>query len=1241
MPCPSDEDLARAACGELLDEVVAHVAACEACAAVIDGVRATESLVSEPTEREHDDAEPAPGASIGRFVVLRRLGRGGMGVVFLAYDPDHDRMLALKRMRGDGAPTATSTRLQRFKREFRVARDLHHPNLVRLGELFVEDGCWFFTMELIRGGDFLSYVRGAHGCDHDRLRATTIEIVRGLAALHRAGLVHRDIKPHNVLVEPDGRAIVLDFGVVAERSDALDRGRMVGTVSYMAPEQIHGEPVGPATDWYALGTMLFVALTGRPPFEGSTDDVLAAKLDRDGPAPSSIADSIPPALDRLCARLLARDAAARPGLDEILKALDADPEAIAAMPTPFVGRDDVLASLSAHFSASRSAAVVVTLEGEPGIGKTALADRAIAGWRTAYPEVVVLRGKCHARERIPYNAIDGAIDDLARVLSRLPRAEQDRIGGGDIEQLGRLFPTLPIACDASDALAPLAVRNRAFVALRDVVHRLAQQRPVVLVLDDMQWADADSLAALEVLLARAASPPILVVITARATVAQPWQPPVWLANVHRHALEGLRSDELAAMTGALRRSGTDLVRLRAETGGNPMLVEQWLSIPEAAGASTAMTLTAMLEARVSLLSRTAANLLEVLVVAGQAVPRIVAASATRLDPDRIEAALAELAAMRFARRDGTRGDALDVFHERIRDELHRGLGPRARPLHEALAEALIGADAAPDAIAAQLALAGQRVRASQYTRRAAEAAERALAFDRAALLYQQAIDSDERGAELLARLAGALANAGRPRESGDAYLAAAAQAHAPGEQLELRRRAAEQYLAGGYLERGLTEARALLAETGGGRLPEHDLQALGALLVGRARLAATPLRWRRRVEHELPPDVRTRLDLHWSLSIGLASLDNLRGAVFAIRLPLACVEQADELRIARALCAAAVSYAGMGLRRPTRRLIEAAERAAASDGSPLARFYAGLAGLASRFLIDNDWRAAQGAGTRLTALWRDAGRGRGWELDTVEQLTAFSELWLGELRTVQARVDALAEHAANAGNRFQEVGLRAYFGVLDTLLGDPAACERNVSLAIERSQGERANLNQTYWALRSRTYAAIYRGDVERASVELERAWDGLRTSLLMRVPTVGAEALAAIGGYAVARAAFARDREQRRRHLAVARRAARGLRRNPLFAGQLAHQTLAAGIAHVSGDDAEAVRLLRAADVTYRAAGMAGQLAATRLRLARLLGASEGEQLRADALAWFARERIADPERTTALLSPGWHPDA
>ncbi|HEY5950965.1 MAG TPA: AAA family ATPase [Kofleriaceae bacterium] len=895
MECPSEEELALFASGQESVAVARHVSACSSCHTILELVRMPAADASAIAVRRRLE-EPAPGDTIGDYVVLHRLGHGGMGVVLLAYDAVRDRTLALKltrARRSSELPDAhgeDAQRLLRLKNEFRVARDLHHPNLVRLGELFEDDGQWFFTMELVRGVDLLAYVSDERApdattqtvlppppllqdateplpapgvlatnartlvsrrCNLDKLRATAIQLVRALQALHRAGLVHRDVKPANVLVEPDGRVVVVDFGIAIEHEESSrDPGRVIGTVSFMAPEQIRGEAVGPATDWYAVGAVLFVALTGRAPFVGSRDYVMAAKTRQDGPAPSSVAADIPADLDQLCERLLSLDPNLRPDGAAILRALGADPEPSTARPAPFVGRDALIVELAAQLAPSPARSLVVTLEGEAGIGKTTAAARAVAAWRALDPTRIVLRGRCHEREPIPYNAIDGVIDDLGRELARQADDERARIGGNELAELARLFPTLP-SSDTTNApvwTSPIAARRHAFAALRELLRRLASRAPVLIVIDDLQWADVDSLAALEALFAAPAPPPLLLLATVRRSGSQGWQPPASMAGAIRHQLTGLGVEGVRAMADAFERGDVDLARLRGDTGGNPMLLEQWLSLPRGDGALPAAALDAVIAARTARLSGAAVALLETVVAAGRAVSAEAAAAATGLDADQFDAAVAELSAVRFARRDGTQTYRIEPFHDRIREHVYAALSPaRSRALHVKLADALISTGGAPDAIAAQLALAGLRERAAGYARIAGEAAERALAFERAAASFELALAGAAASdvASLRVRLADALGHAGRPADSGDAYLAAAEVAQTAAERLELRRRGAEQYLIGGYLDRGLTEARALLAETGGGTLPRSDTAAVLALASHRARLAMRPLRWRR------------------------------------------------------------------------------------------------------------------------------------------------------------------------------------------------------------------------------------------------------------------------------------------------------------------------------------------------------------------------------------------------------------
>ncbi len=244
-----------------------------------------------------------------RYRVRRCIGTGAVGAVYEAFDAEREAVVALKKLRHFSPAT-----LYLFKQEFRTLADVHHPNLVRLYELFAtEDRDVFFTMELVHGVDLVAYVRPEGVLDVDRLRPAMRQLVEGVEAIHAAGKLHRDIKPSNVMMTAEGRAVLLDFGVAIELARAGDEDLeaeqpIVGTASYMAPEQASGAPLSPASDWYGVGAVLFEALVGSPPFLGSVADVLKMKRQVAASLPSACAEGLPPDLDALCGALMNRAA---------------------------------------------------------------------------------------------------------------------------------------------------------------------------------------------------------------------------------------------------------------------------------------------------------------------------------------------------------------------------------------------------------------------------------------------------------------------------------------------------------------------------------------------------------------------------------------------------------------------------------------------------------------------------------------------------------------------------------------------------------------------------------------------------------------------------------------------------------------------------------------------------------------------------------------------------------------------
>ena len=346
----------------------------------------------------------------------------------------------------------------RFKREFRSLLGVAHPNLVTLYELIFDGKNWFLTMELLEGVNFLQYVRGevdmvnsastttqdepaAHSV---RLREATRQLATGIAWLHAAGKLHRDIKPTNVIVTRDGRVVLLDFGLAVEqgfdgRHQSTEQ-HILGTAAYMAPEQAVGLPISSAADWYSVGVMLFEALTGRVPFLGTALSVLLDKQTSDPPSPSDLASDVPDDLNALCVDLLRRPPEERPSAPDVMRRLgseDPDQKPFSRPDAPVFDRpssrlsqglalvgparhQQILDQALAEMLGGQS--VVFYLHGPSGAGKTALLTNFL-DQRIRRADAVVLAGRCYERESVPYKALDSLIDSLGRHLRSLPEAE--------------------------------------------------------------------------------------------------------------------------------------------------------------------------------------------------------------------------------------------------------------------------------------------------------------------------------------------------------------------------------------------------------------------------------------------------------------------------------------------------------------------------------------------------------------------------------------------------------------------------------------------------------------------------------------------------------------------------------------------------------------------------------------------------------------------------------------------------
>ncbi len=250
----------------------------------------------------HQPLPPQP-RKLGNFEVLREIGQGGMGVVYLARQPALDRLVALKKIRDDLVGDASA--LKRFEREARAAASVHHQNVVAVYDCFEFRGAHYIAHELVNGEDLAAVLGRTRKLDPRMAALVALEVVRGLEEIHARGVVHRDLKPANVLVGAGGEVKIADFGIALEGcGDGLTRpGTMVGSLPYMSPEQILGESVDYRSDLFLLGMLLYEMLVGEPPFRESAAGAADTLLDRMRSdryvTPRRRERSVPRRLDRL------------------------------------------------------------------------------------------------------------------------------------------------------------------------------------------------------------------------------------------------------------------------------------------------------------------------------------------------------------------------------------------------------------------------------------------------------------------------------------------------------------------------------------------------------------------------------------------------------------------------------------------------------------------------------------------------------------------------------------------------------------------------------------------------------------------------------------------------------------------------------------------------------------------------------------------------------------------------------
>jgi serine/threonine protein kinase/tetratricopeptide (TPR) repeat protein len=1098
------------------------------------------ALTARPTN-SGGSAEEGGFTGTERFIVRRRLGSGAFGTVYEAYDRERKATIALKLLE-----RCKPDSLFRFKREFRSLISMRHENLVHLYELISEGGRWFFTMEFIDGVDFIEYVRAQRSsCDFVRLREALHQLALAVDALHAANHLHRDLKPGNVLVTNSGRVVVLDFGLVKQlREGGAEQTliSMVGTPAYMSPEQTNHSSVSAASDWYSVGVMVFQALTGQLPHSSSLVQRWLSNSETRVIEPKVLAPDVPLDLNALCCRLLDHVPENRPSANDVLQAvvgrqeMGVSHELTGARKSAeaFLGRVEEVRELRSAFADTLSGRInIVLIEGKSGIGKTTLVRHFLSSLRNDHPNLLALIGRCYEFESVPYKGLDALIDELSQHLQRLPDTKVEALLPRDVFLLPKLFPVLGRvkaigSAPVLSAMVPDAqeLRQRTFAALRELFARLADRKPVVIWIDDLQWGDRDSSSFLAELCAPPLQPPLLLLLTYRneeisSNTTLQYIGRMFVGNQKvlgnwRHlVLTGLTEQEsLALLRNYLAAKTKEHVaaKIVEEAQGHPLFLQELArfvsSTTDLSSADPAdVDLRSFLRRRVDGMPAVPRELLELISIAVQpiAVSTLFAASSISEADDPLES-LALLIRENLVRTSGGEGERrAEPFHDQVRSVVVESMLPDVRKIrHTQLASGLAARpDSEPQALVIHYQEAGDLGAAFEAALIAAGTAERQLAFDRAAMFYQAAIEADAvegvRKKDLFVKLADCLSKAGRGKDAANAYLNAATRSGR--DPFEMRRLAADQLMRSGYIDDAMKLFREL-SEQIGMPIPNTPGMAIRGMIVGRVRARLRLLRGLPKpVSGKMPVNQVARLEVVRTGAVTLEIIDPVSAAYFQVKYVSEALRTHGPKQLATAFALEASLRAATGTRKPSKslQLMERAEQIAEDLGDANTIGFIYLCRAYLDYLLGWVPEGIRDSRKTIDHL-RQKCTGVSWELTAGHVLLIWFTCWAGYVDEVRDLFPQLLREGAARGDLNVEVSLRLLTAVHYYYLSDdrPDECLAETRRALERWSPSGFHI-QHYGALFSHVESYLYLGDYARAREYLIKAWEPMSKSFILR----------------------------------------------------------------------------------------------------------------------------------------------
>jgi tetratricopeptide (TPR) repeat protein len=883
----------------------------------------------------------------------------------------------------------------------------------------------------------------------------------------------------------------------------------------------------------------------------------------------------------------------------------------------------------------------------------------------------ILRGRCHPEETVSFNALDGALDDLAATFQHFEQSPLASLTTDEANALVRLFPILAsstadaAATDVSSAASRHEIRHRALTALRCVLATISKQRTPLIWLDDLQWGDADSGALLRDLLSTGSGLPLLLVASYRdsdvalghALEVLQRDPSVLgggraqklsLLPLSEHDSHALLQELVQAAPG---QSPSRLAELCKEAAGLPFLLREVASYLHDGGDSTlgAIQVSDMLEHRMSQLCREALDIVEIVSIAGSPIEHRTALEAAGLEASSVPL-FVMLERLALLRTTAGAPRATEVYHHRIREHVLLRLDEaKIRERHAAIANALLN-EANPNLhrIVEHYERAGAIKALRRYVIPAARQAQDGYAFDRAAVLYKKAIEvgaGDLDQPELYTQLGHALANAGQARAAGESYERATSMlVERPDPErvriLALRRAAAEQYLQSGHDRPAIQALREVLA-THDVRMPGTRGEAIALGVVLRVRLLFRQLDVPPRDTADVPAELLERFDVTWAVGVRLAMVNHAQVSYFAARCLDIALETREPSRLALALSweASALSMLGPLFAARVRHMLTLARRMVEPFG-PYERAMVAALTAATEWLAGRFRRALELDDTATELLGR-ARHEFHWERALFDTWSLSALALLGEYRELSARVRAALDEAERRDDRY--LARNCYLGepTLAWLAQDrPDWALERANQAIAWSPSEYTT--QHYHHYLALAFALLYKGDAAAAFTLSLEVWPHLRSNLFLTLATVREELVHLRGSIALALAESTADGsvghsgQTSATLLRRVRRDAATLRRARTALGTAWSELLMAGVDNLEGRQAACLRRLARAVELLQRCQLAGYEHAARFCLGRLTRGAQGAALEKRSLSWYTSPGVCAPERFIRMLAPG-----